>query len=315
MALPIKTTTQDEADVGVIVGRFQVPILHEGHLGLIQSVRDKHKKVIIFLGLAPAKCSKNNPLDFEARKQMLLEAFPKINVLYTKDCKEDAVWSRKLDEQIGDILSPAQTAVIYGSRDSFIPHYTGKYPVRELVPTSYVSGSEIRKDICREVIATPEFRAGVVWAMGNQYPKCFPTVDIAIFDEDGEKLLLGRKPDEKQYRFIGGFADPKSPCYEADARREVKEETGIEITDPEYIGSTIIDDWRYRAEPDKIKTIFFAAKYQFGRIQADDDIAEVKWFNIKELTADDIVNTHCPLLAMLFEWYKKNNFKVKPLID
>ncbi len=170
------------ADVGVIVGRFQVPALHEGHLDLIRSVRERHKKVVIFLGLAPAKCTKNNPLDFEARKQMILEAFPNASVLYTKDCREDDAWSRRLDEQIGDVLTPTQTAVIYGSRDSFIPHYYGRYPVSELVPSAYVSGTEIRKDICREVIATPEFRAGVVWAIIKSKREA-----PSLFEEDKAK--------------------------------------------------------------------------------------------------------------------------------
>ena len=33
------------------------------------------------------------------------------------------------------------------------------------------------------------------------------------------------------------------------------EETGLEVSNPIYIGSTIIDDWRYRAENDKIITL------------------------------------------------------------
>ena len=66
----------DSYDVGVIVGRFQVPELHPGHIDLIQTVCDAHDKVVIFLGLSPLMVTRENPLDFESRKQMILAKFP-----------------------------------------------------------------------------------------------------------------------------------------------------------------------------------------------------------------------------------------------
>jgi bifunctional NMN adenylyltransferase/nudix hydrolase len=67
---------EDSYDVGVIVGRFQVPELHDAHKDLIETVCDKHDKVIIFLGLSPLMVTRENPLDFESRKQMILESSP-----------------------------------------------------------------------------------------------------------------------------------------------------------------------------------------------------------------------------------------------
>jgi len=295
------------ADVGVIVGRFQVHELHEAHLDLIQSVCNEHDKVLIFLGLSPLMVTQNNPLDFESRKQMILKEFPDVNVLYIKDVNADEPWSSKLDEQITDLVSPSQTVVLYGSRDSFISHYTGKYPCIELLQETYTSGTEIRKSIGKRVKNTSEFRAGVIWAAYNQYPKVYPTVDIAILDEKEERLLLARKPFETEYRFVGGFADPRSLSYEQDARREVAEEAGVEITDPEYIGSFIVDDWRYRQEVDKIKTLFFKAKIVFGKPRAGDDVCEVRWFDIDTLKPEMLVSNHRMLLECL---QKKINKKV-----
>ena len=158
------------AEVGVIVGRFQVPELHEAHVDLIQSVINRHPKVIIFLGLSPCKTTYNNPLDFEARKQLILDKFPQVNVLYIKDERDDGVWSRKLDSQIEDILGANQKAVLYGSRDSFIPFYTTKtYDVIELEPDRFISGTEIRKSVSNRVKSTPDFRAGVIWGVNNPY--------------------------------------------------------------------------------------------------------------------------------------------------
>jgi len=290
----------DAYDVGIVVGRFQVPELHDAHLDLIQTVCDNHDKVIIFLGLAPVMVTRENPLDFEARKQMILEAFPQVNVLYVEDQASDEVWSKKLDNQISRLVHPNQTSVIYGSRDSFIAHYSGKYPVAELVSDTYVSGTEARKRISsRSAKATADFRAGVVWASQAMFPKCYATVDVAIFDEDGERILLARKENETEYRLIGGFSDPGSPSYEADVRREVSEEAHIDITDPKYLCSMLVDDWRYRREVDKITTLLFVAKYRSGRPTPDDDILELKWFDISSLSTEltEIRPEHRELVA------------------
>ena len=153
----MKKVEAPKADVGVIVGRFQVQKLHEAHLKLIQSVCNEHDKVIIFLGLSPVRVTQNNPLDFESRKQMILDKFPNTIVLYIKDTKDDEYWSNQLDGQISDIVGPNQTVVLYGSRDSFINHYTGKYDTQELVQEVFVSGTEIRRSIGRKVMNTSEF--------------------------------------------------------------------------------------------------------------------------------------------------------------
>lgn len=290
---------QAQYDVGVIVGRFQVPELHQVHRDFIGHVADKHDKVIVFLGVSPVLVSRENPLDFQARQQMLLEEFPQLNVLYIKDSHSDLLWSRRLDEQIADQITPSQTVVLYGGRESFIDRYlTKKYPTQELEAErqAWLSGTAIRREIgTKSTKASADFRAGVVWAAYSRYPTTFPTVDVAVFNENYTKVLLGRKPQEGQYRFIGGFAEPQSESYEQDARREVMEEANIDITDPWYIGSFKVDDWRYRPEADKIKTILFGAKYLSGQPRASDDIAEVRWFDLADLKYKQMVRTHHPL--------------------
>jgi len=295
----MKKAKELAADVGVIVARVQVHELHEAHLDLFQTVCNEHSKVIVFLGLSPLMVTQNNPLDFESRKQMILEKFPNVIVMYIKDNPSDQLWSIELDEKIKDLTGPGQSVVLYGSRDSFISHYSGKYKTQELVQEIYVSGSETRKAISKKVKNTSEFRAGVIWAAYNQYPKCYPTVDIAIFSEGNEKLLLARKAKEDKYRFVGGFGDPLSPTYEEDACREVMEETGLEVGKPEYLGSFTIDDWRYRHEKDKIKTLFFKANVIYGRPQANDDICEVRWFDYSEKIRPFIMDAHLPLFDCL----------------
>ena len=288
-------------DVGVLVGRFQVHDLHDGHLDLIRHVCANHEKVIIFLGVAPLPVSTSSPLDFEARKQMILGQFPDVNVLYVADHPSDAEWSKQLDKQIGHIVMPNQSAVLYGSRDSFIAHYSGRFPTSELLQEKFLSGSEIRRQIARSrAKASPEFRAGVIWATQARFPTAYQCVDVAILTGDRTRVLLGRKSTDKLFRFPGGFSDPASVCLEEDAAREAYEETGVSVDDIRYVGSTVVEDWRYRAEPDCIKTALFVATYVYGRPTPADDLdAEVKWFDLKSLTPDQIVPAHRPLLGML----------------
>ena len=287
-------------DVGVIVGRFQVAELHEAHVELIESVRNLHPRVVIILGMGAVVGTRNNPLNFEARRQMIQEKYPDIDVVYIKDTKSDETWSRRLDEIVQDLLGPQQTAVLYGSRDSFIKYYTGKFPTLELVATKVVSGTELREAISKKAKPSYDWRAGAIWQTYNQYRKVYPTVDIAIHRNG--KYLFVKKPGENLWRFPGGFAEPVSPTFEADALREAAQETHLECTDPEYIGSFKIDDWRYRGEADCIKTLLFHVQSPSGQEKADDDVDRSGWFFLNQLKPDDVEPEHRVLFAALMKF-------------
>lgn len=293
------------ADIGVIVGRFQVPELHEAHTDLIQTVVDNHERVIIFLGLSPLKATVNNPLDYKSRVQMINKKFPDVDIYFIKDVPSDFVWSSNLDYQISDLIGPQQTVTLYGSRDSFITHYHGKHQTQELESDRIISGSEIRKQVSNKHHNSSDFRAGVIWATMNQFPSAIPTVDIAIVDkqaEGGYKVLLAKKPNEDKYRFIGGFANPEGNGFEEDAKRETFEETGLEVSNLQWVGSYPINDWRYRGEQNKIITTFFIGEYTHGKAKANDDISEILWVPLRHLNEQLFVDEH----VILFKEILKN---------
>lgn len=330
-------------DVGVIVGRFQVHRLHDAHRSLIQSVLDSHHKTIVVLGLAHARGTVSNPLDFEARKAMLFEAFhfaaDRLTVLYIVDDRDDVHWSQRLDAIVEATTTPTQKVTMFGGRDSFIARYHGRYPTQVLEPESYVSGTELRRSITRAVRTTEDFRAGVIWASANRYPPTHPTVDVCVFrgghverevclgcgqptelrdcgcpagtgyqrvPPSALEILLVRKPSEQQWRFSGGFYDPtKDQSWEAAGKREVAEETGVEVGDLHYAGSFQVDDWRYRNESEKIVTTLFVGEHVFGGPKPADDVAEARWFTVGpkgehplpgEIKFDAVVPEHQPLL-------------------
>jgi len=294
----------EKKDVGIIVARFQVDDLTEGHNNLIQEVVDSHYKTIILLGLSPLKGTRRNPLDFEARKQMILSDFPDVIVLYIKDVYSDVLWSNILDKMIKDITGPNQNIYLYGSRDSFIKHYSGKYECIEVEQTVYVSGTDVRNIISKKTKSTSDFRKGVIWNSMNQYPKCFPTVDACIWkkDQGNIKILLGKRDTEPKYRFCGGFVSP-GETYEQTVIRESYEETGLEVQSPVYLKSFVIDDWRYRNEVDKITTSLFIIKYVFGKPTPGDDIDELRFFILDKVILDNLVDEHKPLMECILDYF------------
>lgn len=298
---------RQQADVGIIVARFQTHELHPGHKDIIFTALQNHARVIIFLGVSPTRCTLQNPLDFSSRKQMIAEAYPNIDVLYIKDVPCDLAWSKNLDAQISSLIGPQQSAMLYGSRESFIAHYTGKYPTTSLRQDKYISASQVRQQIAKSTKNSPDFRAGAIWSAYNRWPMLIPTVDVAIFDEDYANILLGRKPHQTKFQFIGGFAQPipgipNESIIEMNAIKEVAEETGLEVSDPQFIGTAIIDDWRYNGELDKIATTFFHVKRVFGHPVPKDDIEELQWFGVHaDRTADCITDSHQVLFKMLKE--------------
>ena len=293
--------------IGVIIARFQSPYLHDGHKALIESVKKRHNKTIIVLGIAPVRGSRKNPLDYHTREKMIKKEFPEVIVLPLPDHPLDARWSQNLDNLLGSSF-PDANFNLYGSRNSFIPYYQGRLQVVELPETSSHSASIIRDQISDRVQDSEEFRTGIIYAFSNTYLKVYPTVDIAVFRNSQTEILLGKKAIDNKWRLLGGFADTTDSSYEEAARRELTEECGaIETTEMKYEKSFRVNDWRYRSEEDKIITCLFSTEFISGDPTGSDDIAEVKWFSLSEikgiiqqnLTAEE----HEPQLNLLIEKY------------
>lgn len=268
--------------VGVIIGRFQVNKLHDGHRELINYVLNNHKEVIIMLGVPRMQNTKRNPLPFAARKAMLQKEFKTVNIVPILDQRSNAKWSYEVDSIIPNVYGD-KSAVIYGSRDSFIPYYSGKYPVVELEESNPYNGTNIREEVARETLDSDDFRSGIIYSSYGQKASTDPTVDIVVHDYEG-KILLCRKPDESQFRFFGGKVERTDKSYEAAALRELKEESGgsLEVGKPKYITSMSINDWRYKSEDSGIMTTLFLTGRNFGMARATDDLTggEVKWFDV-----------------------------------
>ncbi len=267
----------------VIVARFQTPYLHDGHKSLIDSILSEYQKLVIVLGIAPIGNTAKNPFDYHTREKLIKASYPEVLVLPLKDHPSDQVWSNNLDSLLLDTF-PFEQFELYGSRDSFIPFYSGRFLTTEIPEHGNFNATEIRALYAEKVQASEDFRNGVLYACFHQYPKVYSTVDIAVINKNTNEILLAQKPNSPLWRLPGGFSDPEDDSFEQAAKRELIEECGhFETTNWQYKGSYKIDDWRYRNERDKIITTLFTCEYLEGKPEPNDDISTLKWFSINEL--------------------------------
>ncbi|HOY04444.1 MAG TPA: NUDIX domain-containing protein [Saprospiraceae bacterium] len=291
-----------KSGTGIIVGRFQVFELNKVHSRLVTSVLQKHSQVAIYLASNPAP-GLHNPLDFELRRLMFEEKYKdKLRIEEMPDLPDDRIWSQELDRRILEIR-PEGTVTLYGTRDNFVDRYSGRYTAEVLEAHEDDFPEEPELSTLSNL---RDFRAGMIYANIRRFPTVYPTVDIAVFRRDYTEVLLARKSNETRYRFPGGFTDPADPSYEDAVLRELGEECGeLTIDELTYLGSSKIDDWRYRDAFDSIMTHMYACALVDGKPSPNDDIAEVQWFELERLTEDLFVAEHRPLFEIMMDYLEE----------
>jgi bifunctional NMN adenylyltransferase/nudix hydrolase len=288
--------------VGVIVGRFQVPRLHEGHRFLLNKVFKKHLKRLIVIGCNEGPQNDKYPLRFSAVRKMISDACTRgTEIAPILDRQSNEAWSNDLDNIITSHF-PMEKVVLYCSRDGFNRFYSGRFECVEVIPDeeSSDSGTSLREDTKNYFdIEGQDARAAVIKTILTMPPLTYMTVDIAHVNSSYE-VLLGKKPGEKAYRFPGGFVDFNDNSLEASAKREFYEETKLSDGELEYIGSFPISDFR-NTPRSRIMTTFFEMKNAIGVPTASDDLEELKYFSLFNIKDIPIQYPHIVLLEALLK--------------
>ncbi len=108
------------------------------------------------------------------------------------------------------------------------------------------------------------------------HPRISPAVIVLV--TRGHQMLLARNVRFPPGRFsaVAGFAEPGESLEQA-ARREVREEVGVELADLHYFGS---QPWPFG----RSLMIGFVAEHASGDIRVDgDEIVEAAWFSADRL--------------------------------
>jgi ADP-ribose pyrophosphatase YjhB (NUDIX family) len=116
-----------------------------------------------------------------------------------------------------------------------------------------------------------------------------PGVEAVCADEHG-RVLLGRRacePGEGLWDLPGGFLEEGEPPLQG-LRREVLEETGLELEPTGFVGF-YLEPYGHRI----VLCLTWAAKVVAGTERPGDDLVELRWFAPDELpSAEELAFSH-----------------------
>lgn len=117
-----------------------------------------------------------------------------------------------------------------------------------------------------------------------RYPHPAVTTDCVIFGFDGERLQVllierGIEPYKGKWAFPGGFLKMDETAEEG-ARRELKEETGL---DGAYMEQFHTFSAPERDPRERVITIAYYALVKIQEVKGGDDVASARWFPLDEI--------------------------------
>ena len=117
-----------------------------------------------------------------------------------------------------------------------------------------------------------------------RYPHPAVTTDCVIFGFDGERLQVllierGIEPYKGRWAFPGGFLKMDETA-EAGARRELKEETGLEGAYMEQFHTFSAPE---RDPRERVITIAYYALVKIQEVKGGDDAASARWFPLDDI--------------------------------
>ena len=112
------------------------------------------------------------------------------------------------------------------------------------------------------------------------YPRTDPAIIVGVIDKE-DRILLGSQGvwEENRFSVLAGFVEP-GESLEAAVIREMKEEAGIQVANPEYLGSQA---WPF---PYSLMLGFMARHVGGDLIPDGEEIVRLRWVTRDELKAE-----------------------------
>ena len=136
-------------------------------------------------------------------------------------------------------------------------------------------------------------------------PHIFVTVDIVVtrkYEGEIQSLLIQRKnePFQNYWALPGGFVD-KNEHIEAAAKRELLEETNIQLFQVKQIGA--FGDPNRDPRHHTLSVAYYGEVDALAEAKAQDDAKSVQWFSLNELPA--LAFDHNDIIREAIEKYIK----------
>lgn len=123
--------------------------------------------------------------------------------------------------------------------------------------------------------------------MTREYPQ-YPVIGVGTVVWDGDRVLLvrrGRPPRQGQWSLPGGAQQLGETVAEA-ARREIREETGLEVELGEIVATVDLIERDDRGRVRYHYTLIdFTAEAASSALVPGDDAADARWFTLDQLPA------------------------------
>ena len=116
---------------------------------------------------------------------------------------------------------------------------------------------------------------------------------LCLIQNENRILLQNRvKDDWKGYTFPGGHVEPGESFVDA-VKREMKEETGLDILNPRLVGIK-----QFPIERGRYIVLLFKATEFSGEVVSSEE-GEMEWINLDELPAVNVVEDFNDLMKVL----------------
>lgn len=163
------------------------------------------------------------------------------------------------------------------------------------------------------------FSGSSLWQVRQKWgsgPLVWPGVTVIAMNRDGQ-VWMGKRKDNAQWSIVGGFYELGDSA-ETSARREVKEELGLEIAELQMIG--VITDPKATyikySNGDEVQSPshVFVAVLKAGEAHQDDEHTEHQW--VKPERVLDFVQVggfgYTSLAMEMYEnWLDTSEFQIK----